>query len=576
MTTANIEKPRGTLAAAWQLVRPYWLRRSNWLAWICLAAMIGSSTLTTLMQLLSMVWTKNMVDAFTTYDLPRLLWLCGVFVGLGCLFAATSVVDFLFSAWVTIRWRTWFTQRLLGFWLGNKTYYRIEREGLIDNPDQRIAEDTGLFIQYTMNLTVGLYGTLFKLATFSTVLWTKAGSLSFTFHGQLWTIPGYMLWCALLFSVAQLWFVHLVGRPLARVNYIKQRVEGDFRFGMANIRSNPEQIAMCDGGSAELRRMEEAFEHVRHNMWQILFVQLRFNAVRQFLENVSGPLPILLAAPGYFSRAMTFGDVSQVGASFGSVVSQFNWFVTTYQDFQMYRVVVARLHGLQMVAETSDTAGAIIYRRGVQPTVTVSRLALRTPQDRPLGGPASFEVKPGERWMVRGKSGVGKSTLMRALAGIWPHGDGTIDVPDAARVQFLPQRTYLPTGSLKAALCYPADPATVDDGTCGQALADAQLPALADRLEEVDRWSERLSQGEQQRLAIAGALLKRPDFLFLDEATSALDVETERTVYATLLDRLPDAGIVHVSHHEALERLHDHLLELSALDIKFSPMLART
>jgi len=354
MKFEKIDIPAGIWSAAWRLIAPYWRSPGNRLSWVLLAAMLACSTLTTYTQLLSMMWTKHMVDAFTSYDLGRLLWLCVLFVGLGCVLSLTSIVDYLFTEWLTIRWRTWLTGRFLGFWLQDRTYYRVERDKIVDNPDQRIAEDLGLLIQFALALSVGFYGTVIRLVTFSSVLWTKAGSLKIQLHGQLWVIPGYMFWCAILFSIAQLWIVHLVGRPLMRVNYVKQRVEGDFRFGLAGIRAHPEQIAMYDGGPAELRRMSALFEHVRQNMWSILFVQLRFNAVRQFLSNVSGPLPILLAAPGYFSKAMTFGDVSMIGASFGVTVEQFGWFVRIYQEFQMFRVDV-RL--FQNFLDIADEAG---------------------------------------------------------------------------------------------------------------------------------------------------------------------------------------------------------------------------
>ena len=567
MNAEKIEVPGGTLAAAWRVVSPYWLSRRNWTAWLLVIAMVAGSTLTTLAQLASTVWSKNMVDAFTTYNLPRLIWLSGVFLLLGGALAVTAVADYFLNEWLTIRWRTWLTQHFLGQWLSGHTFYRIERDHLLDNPDQRISEDLGQLIQYSLGLTLGLYGTLFRLVTFSSVLWSKAGTLDFSLHGRAWSIPGYMFWCALLFSVIQFWFIHLVGKPLMRVNFLKQRVEGDFRFGMAGIRAHPEQIAMYNGGPAELRRMEQAFEPVRRNMWQVLWVQLRFDAMRHFVESLAQPLPILLAAPGYFSRAMTFGDVTQVGTSFGMTVSQFSWFVRAYQEFQMFRVVVARLYALQLAAQSAQpSSGSVLYTRGPQSEVATCDLTLRTPQDRKLIGPVSLRVKAGERWIIQGKSGVGKSTLMRALAGIWPYGEGTVRVPANGRVRFLPQAAYLPTGALKTALCYPSDPADCNDQVCRQALRDVRLAAYAERLEEVDRWSERLSKGEQQRLALAGALVQQPDFLFLDEATGALDSETEREVYTAVLERLPNTAIVHVSHHAELKRFHDHVFNISEVE----------
>jgi putative ATP-binding cassette transporter len=276
---------------------------------------------------------------------------------------------------------------------------------------------------------------------------------------------------------------------------------------------------------------------------------------------------MVAALPRYFAHAVTMGGMNQLSGAFASVNSSLSWFVFNYTSLQGFRVVVARLSGLDRAADPPPRTEPSITRTTTKDrALTVTGLALRTPAGRRLAERLSFSVGPGERWLLRGESGVGKSTLMRALAGIWPYGAGSIAVPEGATLLFLAQKNYMPPGTLKAALCYPSEESAFDEATCRQALIDCRLGGYMERLSEVARWGQRLSPGEQQRLAFARAMLHRPDYLFLDESTSALDTATERHLYEMLVERLPDTAILSISHRNTLDAIHSHKMDIVAAE----------
>lgn len=547
----------GTLPAAGRLLAPFWLTARSWRPWLVLGSMFGTTTLSTFLQFRMTVWTREAMDVFTGYHadaFPQMIWLFFLFA-MSLTFIA--VTERGLNGCLVILWRSWMTQRFLSYWLGRETYYRIERDKLLDNPDQRISEDIGLFIESCLMLTVGLYGTVVKLGTFGYQLWIIGGAA----HVQGVIVPGYMFWCALAVALAELGALHLAGRSLMRLNFTKQRVEADFRFTMSAVRSSAEEIATYRGAATELMRLSGLFDRVRANMWQLLFVEMRFGGLRTFLENLSSPLPMMLMAPKYFARQVTFGEVAQVGGLFGSTVSGMLWFAQNYERLQIFRVVVARLYAIQEMNRAGEyVPTGFEFRQAANAPMGAVDVMLQTPDGRRIAEGISFEVEPSQRWLIRGASGAGKSTLLRVLAGIWPYGAGRVTLPAGAKCMFMPQRSYMPPGSLKDVLCYPYDASAFEDEKCRHALALTAMSGLAPNLHDVDVWGRRLSLGEQQRIALARALLHRPDYLLMDESTSALDEETERLVYSNLLRELPNSAIVHIAHHASLTTFHEHVL----------------
>ncbi|WP_109479219.1 ABC transporter ATP-binding protein/permease [Paraburkholderia sp. C35] len=560
----------GTLRAAWRLVQPFWKSEQRWKAYGLLAFLLAEALASAGLQVWFNKWNGRFMDAIARYD-EAVIWpLAGQFIGIVTAFVAMALAAMLASSTLTILWREWLTHRFIDRWLARDAFYRIEREQTVDNPDQRITVDIDALVTQTQTLFLGLIKTGASLVAFVAVLWTLSGPIDFSLLGTRWRVPGYLVWVALAYALVTSWIVHVAGRRLMPLTFQKERAEADFRFMMAGVREHAEQVALYHGSDTESTRMKSGFEAVRANFWQIVRFRLRFEPINVLITYISLVFAYFVALPRYLRHAISFGDLTQLSGAFMAVNSALSWFIHSYAALQHYRVVVARLAGLQQEAERGEASSSgkkcgpeNILRTSVQQSMLdVQALSLYTPEGRLLAQPLTFKVVPGDRWLIRGKSGAGKSTLMRTLAGIWPYGTGIVNLPQHASLLFLPQKTYVPPGTLQNALCYPASADTFDIARCKQALEDCRLGQYVASLNESDRWGQRLSPGEQQRLAFARVLLHRPDYVFMDEATSAVDEGTERHLYETLIRQLPASSLISVSHHAALEQWHTQTLEI--------------
>lgn len=558
-----------TLRAAWRVIKPFWRTKSNWTGYLLLVGIITAAVASTYFTVGLTKYAGSTMDALAKHE-PGAYWrlLPGYFTNIGAMIII-ALLSLFAKAALQIIWRTWLTERYLVRWFGRDTLYRIEREALIDNPDQRITEDIDQMITNAFTLAFGLIETLVQMSAFTEQLWILGGALRIHLGGQEWALPGYMVWVAIGYAGLTTGISHLVGRRLMPLNFEKQKREAEFRFMMVGVREHAEQIALYQGAATEIRRMRAGFEAVRLNFWQLLRVNMAFTGTVTLWNLVGGLVPTISAAQRYFAGEISLGEITRIVAAFEIVLGSLTWFVQNYQTVQLFRVVVARLHGLELASEMAEPRGGKLqYTEGSDGVLTVADLILRNPQGMPLNDEIAWEIKPGDRWLVRGESGVGKSTLMRAVSGIWPYGDGEIRLPRGARLLFLSQKNYLPPGSLKAALCYPAGEGSFSDEICRQTLRDVRLGAYVERLHESDRWGQRFSPGEQQRVALGRALLQQPDYLFLDESTSALDQSTEQALLSLLVQRLPEAAIVLVTHRPAPEDFHHRVLSVK-------PALAR-
>lgn len=501
----------------------------------------------------------RVIDALTTMDAAAFagsLKLLGLFLLLGLLAACLS--SYL-QKWLMMEARTALTYPWLRHWLDDEALYRIEREQRIDNPDQRIASDLNQFLNSSIDLGVGAYSAIVGIATFATVLWREGGSFAFNLAGREWVIHGYMVWVALLYAVLNTWLNQWVARPLTPLRSRQLQVEADFRFGMMQVRENAEQVALYRGADTEFLRLTGAFEHIRQNWKTLCFYQLRWMWFNMSGLQLGSYLPYALLAPKVLSGAMTIGTMTALRGMFTKLMNDLNWLASVWgEKIVLWLAVVRRLRDLDAAIDARP-ARDILLSAGDGQTVSTSQLSLSLPDGSPLAMIGDVRFGPGERWLVRGPSGAGKSTMLRAVAGLWPFGGGKIAAPRHGML-FVPQKGYLPHGTLKAALTYPRSEEVFDDEACRQALFDCRLPKLADRLHEIDRWAQRLSPGEQQRLAFARALLIAPEILFLDEATSALDIDTEQHLYALLLARLPRTALVSVAHRTTVDIFHTHCL----------------
>jgi putative ATP-binding cassette transporter len=458
------------------------------------------------------------------------------------------------------------TRVYLDRWLSGATHYRMQLFGdAADNPDQRIADDINQFVEKTITIVVRLLGAIVTLLSFFAILWGLSQSAPLTLFGSPVTIPGYLVWAALIYATAGTLLTHWIGWPLAAINFRQQRFEADFRFNLIRVRENAEQIALLRGEEAEKTRLAERFSQVVKNFLALMSRQKKVILVQQSHAQTAVILPYIIVSPAYFSGAVPLGSLTQTASAFNSVQDSLAFFVTFYRSIAEWAAVVDRLTGFNRALDDVQALTAV-SKIGVaaEPgarSVRVDALSVNKPDGTPLLAPTAAQFHPREHVLVTGPSGAGKSTLFRALAGLWPFGKGRVVIPAGARIMVLPQRPYFPETTLANALSYPADKA-FDDATLAEALRSVGLPDLIGRLHEEAHWNRILSLGEQQRLGVARALLQAPDYLFLDEATASLDEDSEAALYGLLHERLKGTTIVSIGHRSTLAALHGRHVKL--------------
>jgi putative ATP-binding cassette transporter len=485
-------------------------------------------------------------------------------IWLAALIIIVAVYQDYFSQMIHIRWRRWLTERYLRTWLANGAYYRLQLvSGKTDNPDQRIAEDIHLFISHTLELAFGGMRSLATLISFVAILWGLSGTLTIPIGAYSIILPGYMLWAVLLYAVLGTWLTDFIGRPLVRLNFDRQRYEADFRFGLIRFRENTEGVALYRGEADELRGFRQRFENVARNWWDIMRRQKRLNCFTNGYAQMSYIFPFIVATPRYFRGEIPFGALTQTVGAFGQVQDSLSFIVSSYKSIAEWFSVVERLSGFELALErlrVDAARGGVRHATGAATSLTVNGLDLYLPGGYPLISDVNLTVSRGDTVLLGGPSGSGKSTLLRAIAGIWPFGRGEIRHPDGGRMLFLPQKPYLPIGTLREVVSYPMPADGVDDATLRETLNAVELPELAGRLDEASHWGLQLSPGEQQRIAFARALVQKPDWLFVDEATSAVDEATEARLYGLVRERLANTAVFSVGHRGTLRRFHSREL----------------
>ena len=554
---------RPFLRDLWALTRPFWSSSERWPARALLAVIIAISLFLVYLNVRLNSWNGEFFNALQEKDQPafwRLLMEWSVIV---VIYIAAGLTRLYLQLWLRIRWREWLTARFIERWLAHRAYYRIQlTDRETDNPDQRIAEDIKLFIDITLQLSLELLSQIVTLGSFIVILWQLSGSV--TLAGI--EIPGYMVWVALLYAVLGTWLTHLVGRRLIRLTFEQQRYEAEFRFALVRFRENAEAVALYRGEADERRGFLAGFGDVVRNWRQLMTVQKNVFAVTRFYSLASGIFPIVVAAPRYFAGTIQLGGITQTAGAFGEVQGALSFFVDSYQEIARWRAVVDRLtsfeHAIIAAERAASADPGVALATHDAPDLAIDGVALKLPNGRVLVDHVDLHIAQGERVLVTGASGSGKSTLFRALAGIWPFGAGRVTAPAQARTLFLPQRPYLPIGTLAEVLRYPSRGAAVGEDTLRHALSDVGLGHLVPALGERAHWAQRLSGGEQQRIAIARALVLQPDWLFLDEATAAIDETAEAGLYTLLATRLSGATIVSIGHRASLRKFHTRELFL--------------
>ena len=546
----------------WRLVVPYF-KSEDWPYAIPL--LIGAIALTFTgvgLEVLFNEWNRRFYDSIQNKDEATFWREITVFSVLAVFFILNYVARAIVSPYLRLRWRRWLTKTYLAHWLDGRGYYRIELQRTVDNADQRIAEDLRLLGEYTMQLFLGVLSAVATLISFIFILWTLSGPLSLGFIGLDVTVPGYMAWVALVYAFVGTFLANLVGRRLINLNFLKQRYEANFRFSLVRVRENAEGIALYNGEQREADQLNLRFADIFANGWRVLLTQAQLAFYQSGYQQLAIIFPYVVTAPNFFAGAITFGVMTQTASAFGQVQTALSFFIDNYTYLAELRAVMDRLKGLQAATDDKPATTLDVVPQAGRQDVTAEGLTLALPNGQALLRDARIELPRGRATLISGVSGSGKSTLFRALAGIWPFGRGHVSIPAGARVLFLPQKPYIPIGTLRDAVKYPDEQSAASDAEIVAALQAAQLGQLVPRLDEDAHWSNILSGGEQQRLAVARALVFKPDWLFMDEATASLDEASETAVYRALKERLPNATMVSIGHRPTLRQWHDRRLEL--------------
>lgn len=549
----------------WYLTKSYWQSEEKKKAFFLLGCIIALTLGVVYMLVLLNQWNNSFYSALQNYDAKKIFDELIHFSWLAAIYILLAVYSYYLQQTLILNWRRWLTTRFIDIWLQNKTYYNLQMFGKdTDNPDQRISEDVRQFVEMTLSFGIGILKAFCTFASFVVILYNLSGSLSFTFMGKTWTINGYMLWASLLYSVIGTYITHIVGRKLVKINFIQQKYEADFRFSMIRLRESAESVAFYRGEAQEGSVFKLRFKMLLDNFWKLVNKQKQLVFLNTGYSQIAIIFPFVVAMNRYLTKEVTLGGLMQVASAFGRVQDSLSYFVDMYSSIAQWQAVVMRLtyfdHHMHEVSQQAERFH--VERFAAADVVEVNDMQINLPDGKPLLENISFTLHPGHNVLIKGVSGSGKSTLLRAISGIWPFVDGKIFLPSRDKLMFIPQKPYLPLGTLRAALNYPGNK-PVDDTELIYLMDLCQIGYLKDKLDLEADWSHVLSVGEQQRLAFVRAHIQQPQWLFLDEATSALDEDTEATMYSLLQERLQQTTVVSVGHRSTLNKYHELVLRLN-------------
>jgi len=581
------------LSGFWAFVRrvvklsmPYFQSEEKWKARGLFVAIVALNLGSVYMAVLFNDWYRIFYDALQKYDQPVFWSQIGRFAYLAFIAIIIAVYRFYLTQLLEMYWRKWMTGHYLQRWLGGNAFYQMELArfsgtagAMPDNPDQRISEDVNSFTAQTIGLTMGVLNAVVTLASFVGILWGLSGAFAISLGGTSYNIPGFMVWMAVLYCLVGSLITHYIGRSQIWLNFEQQRREADFRHHMVRVREYSEAIALDRGQTVEKTHLDTRFLSVLANYLALLKAQKNLIWFTSFFGQAAVVFPMIVAAPRYFSKVIQLGDLMQINSAFGRVQDALSWFVDSYSSLAAWRATTDRLTSFDDAISVASRDNQALQTKDAT-ALDASGLTVALPTGAVLLADTELHARPGDRILLQGPSGSGKSTLFRTLAGIWPFARG--NVARNQNAMFIPQHPYFPNGSLREALAYPAPASSYTDDAMRQALVDALLPDLVAELDTIGAWAQKLSGGEQQRLAIARVLLKQPAWIFADEATSALDTAAETTLYRKLLAMVDKTGggIVSIAHRPSVAEFHTQRWELQAqpegaparFDLKLTPV----
>jgi putative ATP-binding cassette transporter len=572
MTPEEAEDARKAylLKRFWISARGYWTRRGDRLAWpvsIGLLVLIGINVG---FQYGINVWNREIFDAIEQRDASSVYWLGAVFPPLVLGSVTLVTVQVFVRMLIQRRWRSWLTKALIARWLANGRYYQLNLiGGDHQNPEARISEDMRIATEAPVDFISGVISAFVSASTFIVVLWTIGGALTLPIAGSLITIPGFLVVAAVIYAFATSGSIAYIARHFVQVSEIKNQVEAEFRYTLTRVRENGESIALLGGEEEERNDLDRTFQKVREQWRQLSHQYMRTTLVSHGSMLIAPVVPVLLCAPKFLDGSMSLGEVMQAASAFTIVQSAFGWLVDNYPRLADWNACARRVASLMMSldglerAEQSESVGRIKWGQSNEETMlSLNDLSVSLGDGTAVVKETEVEIEPGERVLVAGESGSGKSTLVRAIAGLWPWGNGSVNFRADSRLFMLPQKPYVPSGTLRRAVAYPsgADSWSVEE--IGAALDKVGLGHLKHQLEEDAPWDHTLSGGEKQRLAFARLLLNDPDIVVLDEATSALDEKSQDMIMETVINELPKVTIVSVGHRAELEAFHSRKITL--------------
>jgi putative ATP-binding cassette transporter len=559
---------------AWSLIKIYWQSTHRILAYILFLTVVLMTIFLVGIEVLFTTWYNYFYNALQDYNKHAAFDLLVIFMFLAAVSIIVSVYRYYIQQFLALRWRRWLTEQFMHRWFEKRGYYHLENfDEHTDNPDQRIQEDIGSLVVSSLSLGTGLISALTTIVAFIYVLWQLSGYLTLSLgRFGTWHIPGYLVWVSIIYASIGTLLTFKIGRPLISLNFEQQRREANFRFAAIDVRSHAEHVALYRGEKNQKTTLNKIFSGVLENWYAIILRQKLLLWFTAGYNQVSVILPLAVALPNYFNKVFKLGGLMQALSAFSRVQDAFSFIVNSYTAIAEWQAVMRRLlsflNHMEAIEKNIAQHNQFVFSENTENKIITKNIIIKTPQGKKLLENINQTLIHGKNYVVKGHSGLGKSTFVRMLAGIWPYGSGEISLPtDKKSVMFLPQTTYMPLGTLKDGLLFPNKINSASDEVLVTLLQAVDLPQLINQLQQVTHWTEHLSPGELQRIAFIRVILQQPDWVFLDESTSAMDLPHENQVYTLLKNELPNCSVVSIGHRLSMDKYHDEEIDLEAYEI---------